>query len=80
MFLRGKFSIFRSCVPFPQAIPSDEGSEGLFLSKSTPCWMRVHCKLQSVGNASNVAVQTYAEEKTLEAFCLIDNDCDKPTI
>lgn len=33
-----------SHLPLLQAMPSADGSNGLFLSKSTPCWMRGHCR------------------------------------
>lgn len=52
------FCIFRSCLPLPQAMPSADGSNGLFLSKSTPWWMRGHCKFPSMGNPPNVQMQT----------------------
>lgn len=44
------FCIFRSCPPLPQAMPSADGSNDLFLSKSTSCGMRGHWKLPSEGN------------------------------
>lgn len=39
-----------------------------------------HGELQSVGNSSRVAAQASTEGRSSKAFCLIDNNRDRPTV